>query len=68
MDSTRPAQNDMNFNQARYLPTYEESNIPYSLRLPSYRSSYVRRFHPYARYATTMSLEEQYIVSIVRPR
>ena len=71
MDSSRiqtlPAQNDTKFEQARYLPTYEESSIPYSLRLPSYRSSYVRRFHPYARYATA-SLEEQYIVSIVRPR
>ena len=70
MDSSRvqtlPAQNDLNSNQPRYLPTYEESNIPYSLRLPSYRSSHVRRFHPYARYAT--SFEDQYMVSIVRLR
>lgn len=36
----------------RHLPTYEEVNIPYSLRLPTYRSSYIRRFHPYARYTT----------------
>ncbi|KAF8672773.1 hypothetical protein AX14_005521 [Amanita brunnescens Koide BX004] len=56
---TLPAQNHMSFNRARYLPTYEECNAPYSLRLPSYRSSHVRRFHPYARYAATF--QEDYI-------
>ena len=70
MDSSRiqtlSTQNDVNSNRARYLPTYEESNVPYSLRLPSYRSSHVRRFHPYARYAT--SLEDQYMVSKVKLR
>lgn len=69
MDSSRIQtlpQNDVKFNQPRYLPTYEESNIAYSLRLPSYRSSHVRRFHPYARYAT--SLEDQYMVSTIRLR
>ncbi|KAF8350436.1 hypothetical protein F5887DRAFT_1069453 [Amanita rubescens] len=39
-------------NAPRHLPAYEETNIPYSFRLPTYRSSYVRRFHPYARYVT----------------
>ncbi|KAK2466671.1 hypothetical protein APHAL10511_000929 [Amanita phalloides] len=39
-------------NVERYLPTYEEANIPYSLRLPTYRSSYARRFHPYARFVS----------------
>ncbi|KAF8623341.1 hypothetical protein AX15_006416 [Amanita polypyramis BW_CC] len=42
----------MNSNIIHYLPTYEETIIPYSLRLPTYRSSYIRRFHPYARYTT----------------
>lgn len=36
----------------RYLLTYEEAIVPYSLRLPTYRSSYIRRFHPYARFIT----------------
>ncbi|KAF8695476.1 hypothetical protein AX14_001787 [Amanita brunnescens Koide BX004] len=40
MDSSRiqtlPAQHDLNFDQALYLPTYEESNAPYSLCLPSF--------------------------------
>ncbi|KAM6500235.1 hypothetical protein JOM56_003249 [Amanita muscaria] len=36
----------------RHLPSYEEATGPYSLRLPSYRSSYIRRFHPYPRYVT----------------
>ncbi|KAF8623336.1 hypothetical protein AX15_006412 [Amanita polypyramis BW_CC] len=48
-----------NNNVTRHLPTYEEANISYSLRLPAYRSSYIRRFHPYARY-TTRTTEEQY--------
>ena len=43
----------------RYLPSYQEANLPYSLRLPAYRSSYVRRFHPYARYCMPV---EQYPV------
>ncbi|KAF8736690.1 hypothetical protein AX14_014170 [Amanita brunnescens Koide BX004] len=64
MDSTRiltsTVQTNVNFNQPRYLPTYEESNAPYSLRLPSYRSSYIRRFHPYARF-TTLLIEERYM-------
>ena len=63
MDSTRipiPAQTN---NQTRYLPTYEESNAPYSLRLPSYRSAYIHRFHPYPRYAISLA-KEQYMVSI----
>lgn len=36
----------------RYLPTYQDAVMPYSLRLPAYRSSYIRRYHPYARYVT----------------
>lgn len=63
MDSTRiPIPAKLN-NQARYLPTYEESNAPYSLRLPSYRSAYIHRFHPYPRYATSLT-EERYMVSV----
>lgn len=63
MDSTRiPIPAQLN-NQARYLPTYEESNAPYSLRLPSYRSAYIHRFHPYPRYATSLT-EERYMVSV----
>ncbi|KAF8623327.1 hypothetical protein AX15_006405 [Amanita polypyramis BW_CC] len=57
-------QNNTNHNATRRLPTYEEANIPYSLRLPTYRSSYIRRFHPYARY-TTCSMEEQYMVQLL---
>lgn len=71
MDSTRiltsTVQTNVNFNQPRYLPTYEESNAPYSLRLPSYRSSYIRRFHPYARF-TTLLIEERYMVSMLAVR
>ncbi|KAM6500246.1 hypothetical protein JOM56_003260 [Amanita muscaria] len=33
-----------------YLPVYEEVNLSYSYRLPTYRSSYMRRYHPYPRY------------------
>ncbi|KIL71405.1 hypothetical protein M378DRAFT_6152 [Amanita muscaria Koide BX008] len=36
---------------ARYLPTYKEANVSYSLRLPAYRSTLIRRYHPYARYS-----------------
>ncbi|KAF8721593.1 hypothetical protein AX14_010273 [Amanita brunnescens Koide BX004] len=41
----------------RHLPAYEEINMPYSFRLPTYRSSYIRRFHPYARYVS-LSIKE----------
>jgi hypothetical protein len=56
MDSSRslphPLQDSAATNIIRYLPTYEEANnLPYSYRLPTYRSSYIRRYHPYARYA-----------------
>ncbi len=61
-----PTQNSTNSSHTRYLPTYEETNVPYSLRLPAYRSSYIHRFHPYAR--VSMSLfEERYIVSAPIP-
>lgn len=40
--------NDTQSN-ARFLPTYDAANTQYTLRLPTYRSSYLRRFHPYAR-------------------
>ena len=70
MDASRipmlSAQNNTNFNVTRYLPTYEETNGPYSLRLPAYRSSYIHRFHPYAR-VTTSLLEERHIVSMLMP-
>ncbi|KIL61290.1 hypothetical protein M378DRAFT_167105 [Amanita muscaria Koide BX008] len=36
----------------RPLPSYDDVNVPYSLRLPAYRSSYMRRYHPYPRYYT----------------
>lgn len=45
----------------RRLPAYEETNIPYSFRLPTYRSSYIRRFHPYARYVS-LSIKEYEMV------
>ena len=45
----------------RHLPTYEAVNIPYSLRLPTYRSSYIRRFHPYARFVSPPT-EDYYLV------
>lgn len=41
--------NDTQCNNSRYLPTYDVANTHYTLRLPAYRSSYIRRFHPYAR-------------------
>ncbi|PFH52647.1 hypothetical protein AMATHDRAFT_2043 [Amanita thiersii Skay4041] len=31
------------------LPSYEETLVQYSLRLPTYRSGYVHRYHPYTR-------------------
>ncbi|KAK2466663.1 hypothetical protein APHAL10511_000921 [Amanita phalloides] len=40
---------DATDNSIRYLPTYEDATTQYSLRLPTYRSSYIRRFHPYPR-------------------
>lgn len=40
---------DTQCNNSRYLPTYNVANTQYTLRLPTYRSSYIRRFHPYAR-------------------
>ena len=58
-----PAQGDIGGIRTRYLLTYEESNIPYSLRLPTYRSSYVRRFHPYARYITP-SIDDDEMVRV----
>jgi hypothetical protein len=48
-----PAQVDMDSINTRYLLTYEEFIVPYSLRLPTYRSSYIRRYHPYPRYITS---------------
>ena len=57
MDSSRslphPLRDSAATNIVRYLPTYEETNLPYSYRLPTYRSSYIRRYHPYARYAAS---------------
>ncbi|KAK2466669.1 hypothetical protein APHAL10511_000927 [Amanita phalloides] len=50
--STAFAQDHSSSDPTRHLPTYEEATIQYSFRLPAYRSSYIRRFHPYARYAT----------------
>ncbi|KAF8350429.1 hypothetical protein F5887DRAFT_300340 [Amanita rubescens] len=58
-----PAQGDIGGIKTRYLLTYAESNIPYSLRLPTYRSSYVRRFHPYARYITP-SIDDDEMVRV----
>ena len=59
-----PAQVDIGGINTRYLLTYEESIIPYSLRLPTYRSSYIRRFHPYARYITP-SIEDDEMVRVL---
>ena len=55
-----------NSSHARYLPSYEETNAPYSLRLPAYRSSYIHRFHPYARVSMSF-FEDQYLVSTLVP-
>jgi len=55
-----PTQNSTNSSHIRYLPTYEETNASYSLRLPAYRSSYIHRFHPYARVSMSF-FEERYI-------
>ncbi|KIL71399.1 hypothetical protein M378DRAFT_154955 [Amanita muscaria Koide BX008] len=49
----------MNTSSTSYLPTYEDAIVSYSLRLPTYRSSYIRRYHPYARY-TTPIVQEQF--------
>lgn len=40
-----------------YLPIYEEVNLSYSYRLPTYRSSYMRRYHPYPRYIVSATDE-----------
>ncbi|KAF8346838.1 hypothetical protein F5887DRAFT_1072933 [Amanita rubescens] len=61
-----PTQSSTNSSHTRYLPTYEETNAPYSLRLPAYRSSYIHRFHPYARVSMSF-FEERYIVSGLIP-
>lgn len=55
MDPNNPS--PQSGNVMRRLPAYEETNIPYSFRLPTYRSSYIRRFHPYARYVS-LSIKE----------
>ncbi|KAM6498781.1 hypothetical protein JOM56_006729 [Amanita muscaria] len=52
----------MNTNSTRCLPVYEDAVVSYSLRLPTYRSSYIRRYHPYARYATPI-VQEQFMVT-----
>ena len=57
-------QNNTDDNVTRHLPSYEEANIQYSLRLPAYRSSYIRRFHPYARYITRTT-GEPYMVRLI---
>ncbi|SRR6266576_2423387 len=59
-----PAQVDIGGTNTRYLLTYEESIVPYSLRLPTYRSSYIRRFHPYARYITP-SIDDDEMVRVL---
>jgi hypothetical protein len=59
-----PAPVDIGGINTRYLLTYEESVIPYSLRLPTYRSSYIRRFHPYARYITP-SIDDDEMVRVL---
>lgn len=51
-------------NHTRYLPSYEDANVSYSLRLPSYRSSYIRRFHPYARYGRIEELSSVWLLLI----
>ncbi|KAK2464746.1 hypothetical protein APHAL10511_003164 [Amanita phalloides] len=61
---TFSAQKNANFSTTRHLPTYEEADIPYSLRLPAYRSSYIRRYHPYARYSASI-VEERFMVEDV---
>ncbi len=61
-----PIQNSTNFSHTRYLPTYEETNAPYSLCLPAYRSSYIHRYHPYARVSMSV-FEERYLVSALIP-
>jgi len=61
MDSSRSLPHPLAAtNLTRYLPTYEEANLPYSYRLPTYRSSYIRRYHPYARY--TASPPPEYVM------
>ncbi|KAF8640778.1 hypothetical protein AX17_000427 [Amanita inopinata Kibby_2008] len=45
----------------RYLPPYRDTVIPYTLRLPTYRSSYARRYHPYARYFTVRVEEDDLV-------
>ncbi|KAK2465566.1 hypothetical protein APHAL10511_002458 [Amanita phalloides] len=61
---TFSAHKNANFSTIRHLPTYEEANKPYSLRLPTYRSSYIRRYHPYARYSASF-VEERFMVEDV---
>jgi hypothetical protein len=51
-------------NHTRYPPSYEAANVSYSLRLPTYRSSYIRRFHPYARYAPIEELSAVWLLLI----
>jgi|SRR6266576_2958507 len=60
LNSTVPLGDDTRCKNSRYLPTYDAANIQYTLRLPTYRSSYIRRFHPYARIARF--IEEQDVV------
>lgn len=59
-----PAQVDMDSLNTRYLLTYEESIVPYSLRLPTYRSSYIRRFHPYPRFIAS-SIDDDEMVRVL---
>lgn len=53
---------DTHHNNSRYLPTYDAANAQYTLRLPTYRSSYIRRFHPYARIARFFKEQDRVLV------
>lgn len=60
LNITVPPGDDTRGENCRHLPTYDAANTQYTLRLPTYRSSYIRRFHPYARIARF--IEEQDVV------
>lgn len=48
-----------------FIPTFETllARSEYTMRLPTYRSSYGRRFHPYPRYAPPRTTVDELMVS-----
>lgn len=60
-----PNATEMQIAPKPFLPSFDAAVAQnnYSLRLPAYRSSYARRYHPYPRYSSPRSLVDHFSVS-----